>query len=306
MSGIINIYGTAITVLNQRENRNNIRLSSLLVLQFEQLAFTWMERQKLGGSYSSHRAQSEKHVVVCSTTLHADTIMDFLNEFYAHPLLQDFYVVLLSPMELDTTMRMILQVPIWAQRVIYIQVKFLVFLVATSLKSFILFSQGSCLKDGDLIRARMSEAEACFILAARNYADKTAADEHTILRSWAVKDFAPNIPQYVQIFRPENKLHVKFAEHVVCEDEFKYALLANNCTCPGASTLVTLLLHTSRGQEGQISNEVSSAAAVTKGQTKFLIKLSSFALSLFPCLHLLIKCDLRISISCKQRMDSRL
>lgn len=91
--------------------------------QFEQLAFTWMERQKLGGSYSSHRAQSEKHVVVCSTTLHADTIMDFLNEFYAHPLLQDYYVVLLSPMELDTTMRMILQVPIWAQRVIYIQVR---------------------------------------------------------------------------------------------------------------------------------------------------------------------------------------
>ncbi|XP_037044474.1 potassium channel subfamily T member 2 isoform X8 [Bradysia coprophila] len=210
---------------------------ALIVLptQFEQLAFTWMERQKLGGSYSSHRAQSEKHVVVCSTTLHADTIMDFLNEFYAHPLLQDFYVVLLSPMELDTTMRMILQVPIWAQRVIYIQ--------------------GSCLKDGDLARARMNEAEACFILAARNYADKTAADEHTILRSWAVKDFAPNVPQYVQIFRPEHKLHVKFAEHVVCEDEFKYALLANNCTCPGASTLVTLILHTSRGQEGQQSPE---------------------------------------------------
>nr|XP_053624836.1 potassium channel subfamily T member 2 isoform X12 [Plodia interpunctella] len=207
----------------------------VLPTQFEQLAFTWMERQKLGGSYSSHRAQSEKHVVVCSTTLHADTIMDFLNEFYAHPLLQDYYVVLLSPMELDTTMRMILQVPIWAQRVIYIQ--------------------GSCLKDTDLIRARMNEAEACFVLAARNYADKTAADEHTILRSWAVKDFAPDVPQYVQIFRPENKLHVKFAEFVVCEDEFKYALLANNCTCPGASTLVTLLLHTSRGQEGQQSQE---------------------------------------------------
>lgn len=64
-----------------------------------------------------------------------------------------------------------------------------------------IFSQGSCLKDGDLARARMNEAEACFILAARNYADKTAADEHTILRSWAVKDFAPSVPQYVQIFR---------------------------------------------------------------------------------------------------------
>ena len=64
-------------------------------------------------------------------------------------------MVLLSPIELDTTMRMILQVPIWAQRVIYIQ--------------------GSCLKDADLARARMNEAEACFVLAARNYCDKTAA-----------------------------------------------------------------------------------------------------------------------------------
>ncbi|XP_069179342.1 potassium channel subfamily T member 2 isoform X5 [Procambarus clarkii] len=210
---------------------------ALIVLptQFEQLAFTWMERKKLGGTYSAHRAQSERHVVVCSTNLQADTIMDFLNEFYAHPHLQDYFVVLLSPMELDPTMKMILQVPMWAQRVIYIQ--------------------GSCLKDGDLTRARMSEAEACFILAARHYADKTAADEHTILRSWAVKDFAPNVPQYVQVFRPENKLHVKFAEHVVCEDEFKYALLANNCMSPGISTLVTLLLHTSRGQEGQASQE---------------------------------------------------
>ncbi|KAI1290456.1 Potassium channel subfamily T member 1 [Halotydeus destructor] len=210
---------------------------ALIVLptQFEQLAYTWMEKQKLGGNYSIHRAQTEKHVVVCSTTLQADTVMDFLNEFYAHPLLQDFFVVLLSPCELDTTMRMILQVPMWAQRVIYIQ--------------------GSALKDTDLTRARMNAAEACFILAARNYADRSAADEHTILRSWAIRDFAPNVPQYVQIFRPENKIHVAFAEHVVCEDEFKYALLANNCLCPGTSTLVTLLLHTSRGQEGQTSEE---------------------------------------------------
>lgn len=89
-------------------------------------------------------------------------------------------------MELDTTMRMILQVPIWAQRVIYIQ--------------------GSCLKDSDLTRARMNEAEACFILAARNYADKTAADEHTILRS-AFKDYtglemlSKTIPWVYEAFR---------------------------------------------------------------------------------------------------------
>ena len=58
------------------------------VLQFEQLAYTWMERKKMGGTYSSHRAQNEKHVVVVATTLQTDCVMDFLNEFYAHPKLQ--------------------------------------------------------------------------------------------------------------------------------------------------------------------------------------------------------------------------
>lgn len=100
-------------------------------------------------------------------------------------------------------------------------------------------------------------------------------DHQTILRAWAAKDFAPNCPLYVQILKPENKFHVKFAgkylhegavnntakgylikwmmcllplDHVVCEEEFKYAMLALNCVCPATSTLVTLLVHTSRGQ----------------------------------------------------------
>ncbi|ESO05295.1 hypothetical protein HELRODRAFT_111253 [Helobdella robusta] len=206
-----------------------------LPTQFEQLAFTWMERQKMGGNYN-RRSQTECHVVVVATVLHADTIMDFLNEFYTHPEVQSYYVILLSSGDLDPTMKLILQVPIWAARVIYIK--------------------GSALKDSDLSRCRsMQHAQACFMIAARTYLDKTAADQHTILRSWAVKDFAPRCPQYVQIFRPESKLHVHFAEHVVCEDEFKYALLANNCLFPGMSTLVTLLLHTSRGAEGQTARD---------------------------------------------------
>ncbi|KAH0618327.1 hypothetical protein JD844_017427 [Phrynosoma platyrhinos] len=44
-------------------------------------------------------------------------------------------------------------------------------------------------------------------------------------------------------------------DHVVCEEEFKYAMLALNCICPATSTLITLLVHTSRGQEGQQSPE---------------------------------------------------
>lgn len=50
--------------------------------------YLWMERQKSGGNYSRHRAQTEKHVVLCVSSLKIDLLMDFLNEFYAHPRLQ--------------------------------------------------------------------------------------------------------------------------------------------------------------------------------------------------------------------------
>ncbi|RXN30996.1 potassium channel subfamily T member 1-like protein [Labeo rohita] len=155
----------------------------VLPLQFEELIYLWMERQKSGGNYSRHRAQTERHVVLCVSTLKIDLLMDFLNEFYAHPHTQDYYVVILCPCEVDVQ------------------------------------------------------------------------DHQTILRAWAVKDFAPNCPLFVQILKPENKFHVKFADHVVCEEEFKYAMLALNCLCPATSTLITLLVHTSRGQEGQQSPE---------------------------------------------------
>ncbi|KPP77661.1 hypothetical protein Z043_102894, partial [Scleropages formosus] len=207
----------------------------VLPIQLEQLAYLWMERQKSGGNYSRHRAETEKHVVLCVSSLKIDLLMDFLNEFYAHPRLQDYYVIILCPTEMDVQVRRVLQIPMWSQRVIYLQ--------------------GSALKDQDLLRAKMDNAEGCFILTSRCEVDRTAADHQTILRAWAVKDFAPNCPLYVQILKPENKFHVKFADHVVCEEEFKYALLALNCICPATSTLITLLVHTSQGLEGQQSPE---------------------------------------------------
>jgi potassium channel subfamily T protein 1 len=170
-------------------------IAALIVLpsQFEQLAVIYMEKQKSGRYYSKQRAESEKHVVVCSTSLQPNLIMDFLNEFYAHPKLQNFYVVLLSPCELDKNLATILHVPLWAQRVIFIQ--------------------GSAMNNSDLNRAQVEHAEACFIMAARNYPDRQAADQHTILRSWAIKDYAPHCVQYVHLLKPENKMHLQHASN---------------------------------------------------------------------------------------------
>ncbi|WAR18060.1 KCNT2-like protein [Mya arenaria] len=186
-------------------------------------------------SQVERRAAGCKHVVVVSRTLQTDTVMDFLLEFYAHPKLEEHVVVLMASELMDVNMQVILKDPKWSQRVVYMR--------------------GSVLKDTDLKRCRIASAEACFILAPRYIKDRTQADQHTILRSWAVKDFAPKCKQYIQLFKPENKIHVKFAEHVVCEDEFKYALLANNCLYPGLSTLVSLLVHTSGGFEGELATD---------------------------------------------------
>ncbi|XP_052467004.1 potassium channel subfamily T member 2-like isoform X2 [Carassius gibelio] len=207
----------------------------VLPIQFEELAYLWMERQKSGGDYSKQRTESERHVVLCVSSVKLDLLMDFLNEFYAHPRLQEYYVIILCPAEQDVAVRRVLRIPMWSHRVIYLQ--------------------GSALKDQDLVRAKMDNAEACFILTCRCEEDRNAADYQTILRAWAVKDFAPSCTLFVQILKPENKFHVKFADHIVCEEEFKYAMLALNCICPATSTFITLLVHTSRGLEGQHSPE---------------------------------------------------
>lgn len=207
----------------------------LLPSQLEALGQTWLERRKCGSDYSGGITRNDSHVVVTITHLEVEFVRDFLDEFYAHPENKRVHVVLLSPAELDNQTRLLLKIPIYSERVYYVK--------------------GSALRDEDLERARLASAHACFILSARHQNKKIVTDEHTVLRSWAVKDFAPHVKQYVQIFRPETKMHIEHAEVLVCEDEFKYSLLANNCICPGISTFITLLMHTSKGEEGKKSTE---------------------------------------------------
>ena len=75
------------TLIKESPHRKS-SLTCRLKFKFEQLALIYMEKQKRGSTYSRHRAENEKHVVVCATSLQPNIIMDFLNEFYAHPMLQ--------------------------------------------------------------------------------------------------------------------------------------------------------------------------------------------------------------------------
>lgn len=113
--------------------------------QIEVISSTYSERKKTGGEYSKNDALGHRHVVVFSTHLTADNVMDFLLEFYAHPKLEEHVVVFVSSDEKDSNLQVILKDPKWANRVVYIQ--------------------GSALKDIDLKRCRIQEADACFILS---------------------------------------------------------------------------------------------------------------------------------------------
>lgn len=201
----------------------------VLPKEFESLASTWMERQRMGGSYG--RDGEMKHVVFCSSAITDQLLGEFLNEFFSHRHLQDYYVVFMSTSELDQAARRILHSPLWLHRVMFIR--------------------GSLLRDTDLARAGMKHAKACFLMGNDSQAGKSEADQKTILRSWSLRDYAPNVPLYVQIYRPESGVHLKFAKFAVCEEEFKFAMLAYNCLVPGTSTILSLLLHSSSGEESK-------------------------------------------------------
>jgi hypothetical protein len=61
--------------------------------------------------------------------------------------------VLLSPTELNNRMKILLKMPVWAQRVVFVN--------------------GFVFKEDDLERVLMQEAKACFILSARHKARKS-------------------------------------------------------------------------------------------------------------------------------------
>ncbi|XP_063720969.1 potassium channel subfamily T member 1-like [Symsagittifera roscoffensis] len=202
---------------------------SLIPIQLEQISFVFAEHQKTGGTYSRNRAEKERHVVLVTSTVTEDLVRDFVSEFYAYSELQDYYVVLLSAGEYDSYVKSICENPICQQRVIYIQ--------------------GSALRFNDLVKVKVHYAECCFILASRHEKDQQREDEATILRAWSINDFAPHCPLFVQILNPESKVHVQFADYVICEEELKYALMASNCICPAMSTYISLLVHTLEGRD---------------------------------------------------------
>ncbi|KAI9008928.1 hypothetical protein CLU79DRAFT_806343 [Phycomyces nitens] len=97
---------------------------------------------------------------------------------------------------------------------------------------------------GSVLR-RYSEESSKFIIGDQHATDPGKEDERNTVRLWSIFCYtvSNNVPIYTYNLSPSTAVYQKVAKEVICVREFKQHLLAMNCRCRGASTLMTNLLH---------------------------------------------------------------
>ncbi|KAI8145288.1 calcium-activated BK potassium channel alpha subunit-domain-containing protein [Fennellomyces sp. T-0311] len=107
------------------------------------------------------------------------------------------------------------------------------------------FLHGSVLNDKTLQRARARYAKAIFTISDQNAQNSAEEDERNTVRLWSLYCYTVSheVPIYTYNLSPTTAIYQKVAKEIICVQEFKQYLLAMNCRCRGASTLLTNLLH---------------------------------------------------------------
>lgn len=78
--------------------------------------------------------------------------------------------------------------------------------------------------------------------------DPLMEDEQNTARLWTLYCYTArhSVPIYSYNLDTNTATYQNMAKEIICVGEFKQSLLAMNCRCPGASTLLTNLLHQRR------------------------------------------------------------
>ncbi|XP_077162491.1 potassium channel subfamily U member 1 isoform X2 [Paroedura picta] len=111
------------------------------------------------------------------------------------------------------------------------------------------FFQGSILKNEDLQRVRINDADACLILADTCSAKPYIEDTANIMRVLSIKNQYANVRVVIQIIQSSNKVYLpklpnwdwKKGDCIICFAELKLGLIAQSCLVPGLTTLLTRL-----------------------------------------------------------------
>ncbi|CAO3664178.1 unnamed protein product [Rhizopus microsporus] len=110
------------------------------------------------------------------------------------------------------------------------------------------FIHGSVLDEQTLKRVQARSASAIFTLSDQHAPDPQKEDERNTVRLWSLycHTVVHNVDIYTYNLSPSTAIYQKMAKEIICVREFKQYLLAMNCRCRGASTLLTNLLHQRR------------------------------------------------------------
>ncbi|KAI9009305.1 hypothetical protein CLU79DRAFT_806279 [Phycomyces nitens] len=107
------------------------------------------------------------------------------------------------------------------------------------------FLHGSVLNEKTLQRAQARYAKAIITMSDNNTPEPAKEDERNTVRLWSLYCYTTtySVPIYTYNLYPSTAIYQKVAKEIICLREFKQYLLAMNCRCRGASTLLTNLLH---------------------------------------------------------------
>ena len=171
-----------------------------------------------------------QHVIVCGH-ITAFSAEEFLKDFL-HPDRGDTqtHVLFLHPQHPNAELKNVI-------RSHYTRVQYLV---------------GSVLKGKDLQRAKILKSRAVFVMANKFATSPLEEDNANLLRLVSVKNTTMDVPVIIQLLLSTSKKQVsnidgwKLGRDIaLCLNELKLGLLAQNCICPGISTLVANLFYTS-------------------------------------------------------------
>ncbi|ETN82219.1 Calcium-activated BK potassium channel alpha subunit [Necator americanus] len=182
-------------------------------------------RQKYGGEYKGEHGK--KHIVVCGHITY-DSVSHFLQDFLHEDRDDvDVEVVFLHRVVPDLELEGLFKRH-------FTKVEFFTGTVMDSL---------------DLSRVKVSDADACLVLANKYSTNPDAEDAANIMRVISIKNYSSDIRVIVQLMQYHNKAYLlnipswdwRRGDDVICLAELKLGFIAQSCLAPGFSTMMANL-----------------------------------------------------------------
>lgn len=198
----------------------------ICVLVLLSISFLPKETARFLKILTSNRTKSikdKRHAVLAAPV--GANIAEFLREFFHEDrLLRSGLICIVSDHELDSQTQQLMKTPQFGTRISHIF--------------------GNLKNKDDMKRANVEHAEACFLLAPKTGAN---GDADSILTAMNLMTANEHLKIYLQLINKQHKstARARGVRHVLCIQDLRLALLAQNCIYPGVFTLVSNLCRSS-------------------------------------------------------------